>query len=454
MLDLNQLKPRTDSSIAVTIETLGLRRVRSDPALPDRADVVIIGGGIIGVSAAWHLARAGVSVVLCEKGIIAGEQSGRNWGWCRNTLRHPAEIPLMLQSMRDWRDPSVFGQLDTGFRTTGIAYITYPDLEAEQSRWLDAVCAFGLDSRFLAKKDLDRLVPGNRDVAIGALYTASDGCAEPDRATAALAQDARRLGASIQTTCAVRGIETSAGQLSAVVTEAGTIRCSTAILAAGIWSRLFAGSHGISFPQLKVLGSVSLTAPKSGGPDVSVAARRYGWRKRLDGGYVLSRANATYVDVVPDSFRLAADFMPLLRKSIAEIRFRIGGQFIREASLPSRWSLDQPSPFEMVRVADPAPVANVLDKARNAIGKDLPFFADSTVVRKWGGYIDVTPDALPAIGPLHQVPGLLLASGFSGHGFGIGPGAGRLVAQMAMGQQTCVDAASFSPARFALGSRH
>lgn len=427
---------------------LRLRAVCSDGTLPDTADVVVIGGGIVGVSAAWHLAHAGFTVALCEKGVISGEQSGRNWGWCRNTLRDPIEIPLMLQSMRDWRDPEVFGKLDTGFRTTGIAYLSYPQVEAAHAAWLNAIEPFNLGSRIVSGRELDTLVPDVGGKVAAALYTASDGCAEPDRATASIAEDARRLGARIFTGCAVRGIETAAGRLSAVVTEAGTIRCSTVIVAAGIWSRLFAGSLGIEFPQLKVLGSVSVTAPIAGGPDISVAARHYGWRKRLDGGYVLSRANATYVDIVPDSLRLAGAFMPLLKQSLKELRFRVGRQFLTEAMLATTWPLDQKSPFEMVRIADPAPVAKVLDRARNAAGKDASFLRHCNIVGQWGGYIDVTPDALPAIGALDQVPGLVLASGFSGHGFGIGPGAGRLAAQVATNRHTTNDAAPFSPTRF------
>lgn len=181
---------------------------------------------------------------------------------------------------------------------------------------------------------------------------------------------------------------------------------------------------------------------------MSVAARDFGWRKRLDGGYVLSRANATYVDIVPDSFRLAAQYLPLLRRSIRELRFRVGGQFIAESRMPRRWDAAGPSPFETVRIADPAPVDSVLSLARQAAVRDFPRFGQAPITRSWGGFIDVTPDALPAIGPLAAVPGLLLASGMSGHGFGLGPGAGRLVADMATGTAPVVDPTPFAPSRF------
>lgn len=427
---------------------LDLKPFAGDQPLPRTAEVVVIGGGIVGVSAAWHLARRGVNVVLCEKGVIGGEQSGRNWGWCRNTLRDPAEIPLMQQSMYDWRDPDVFGHLDTGFRTSGIAYLTYPDQEETQTAWLRTVKPFGLDSRMLSKREIEKFFPHGTGTATGALYTASDGCAEPGLAAVAIAQDAQRLGAQVFTNCAVRGIETVGGHLSAVVTEKGTIQCSRAILAGGIWSRLFAGSLDIDFPQLKVLGSVSVTNCMPGGPEVSLAAKNYGWRRRIDGSYVVSRANATYVDVVPDSFRLAAAFVPLLKKSLQDLRFRVGRQFISEALMPRKWYLDTPSPFEKVRIADPAPITKVLQRAREDIGNEIPFFQNAKITRQWGGYIDVTPDALPSIGMLDEVPGLVLASGFSGHGFGVGPGAGRLAAEIAINKHARVDASAFDPARF------
>src|SRR5258708_23191843 len=96
--------------------------VASDEALPARADVVIIGGGIIGTSAALFLAQRGVSVALLEKGHIAGEQSSRNWGWCRKMVRDPREIPLIIESLRLWQGVEPAGGGATRVRTRGIQY--------------------------------------------------------------------------------------------------------------------------------------------------------------------------------------------------------------------------------------------------------------------------------------------------------------------------------------------
>jgi glycine/D-amino acid oxidase-like deaminating enzyme len=100
-----------------------VHRAFSEAEFPTRADVVVVGGGIIGVSAALHLAKKGVSVTLCEKGRIAGEQSSRNWGWCRTMGRDSAEIPLSIESLRMWAAMNQEVGAETGFRSSGIIYL-------------------------------------------------------------------------------------------------------------------------------------------------------------------------------------------------------------------------------------------------------------------------------------------------------------------------------------------
>ena len=112
--------------------------VASDEQPPVRADVVIVGGGIIGTSAALFLAERGVSAVLVEKGHIAGEQSSRNWGWCRKMARDPRELPLVIESLRLWQSMNQRVEAETGFRTCGIMYLA--ETEADLGRyeaWLE-----------------------------------------------------------------------------------------------------------------------------------------------------------------------------------------------------------------------------------------------------------------------------------------------------------------------------
>src|SRR5207249_10717610 len=125
--------------------------VASDESLPARVDVVIIGGGIIGASTALFLAQRGVSTVLCEKGHIAGEQSSRNWGWCRKMVRDPREIPLIIESLRLWQGMNELVEAETGFRQAGILYACETDEElARRASWLDYARPYQLDSRLLS----------------------------------------------------------------------------------------------------------------------------------------------------------------------------------------------------------------------------------------------------------------------------------------------------------------
>jgi glycine/D-amino acid oxidase-like deaminating enzyme len=425
--------------------------VASDTALPARTSVVVVGGGIIGVCTAFFLARQGVPVVLCEKGEIAGEQSSRNWGWCRKMGRDPLEIPLAIEALRLWGEMNTLVEAETGYRTCGIVYLsrTKEDL-AKREAWLDqAGRLHQLDSRLLSRQEIAEVVPGLAGDWAGALYTPSDGRAEPQRGAPAIALAARRLGATVLTGCAVRGIETAGGRIAGVVTEKGRIACDNVVLAGGVWSRLFCNPLGLTLPQLKVMSSVMRTEKLDGAPETSCSGPGFGFRKRLDGGYNVASWSANVVDIVPDSIRFMPDFLPSLRMQWGNLHLRLGGAFFRELTAPTRWALDQTSPFEQVRVLDPPPHAPILQQAQTAIKAAFPVFQGMKVAQSWGGVIDVTPDGIPVISGVDTLPGFYIATGFTGHGFGIGPGAGRLMAQIVMGETPVVDPTPFRFSRFA-----
>ena len=428
--------------------------VQSDPALPTRAGVVVIGGGIVGTCTALFLAEKGHSVVLCEKGRIGAEQSSRNWGWCRTMGRDTREIPLAIESLRLWRGMNQRIGHETGFRQAGIAYLCETEqVIARQEQWLTEARQYQVDARMLRGAAIDTVVPGASGMFMGAMHTPTDGRAEPSQAAPAIAQAARALGATILTECAVRGIETQGGRVSGVVTEKGRIACDTVVLAGGAWSRLFCGNAGIDLPQLRVLGSVFRTAPLAGAPNVTTSGSVFAFRKRLDGGYTIARRNANVADITPDSFRLLLQYFPTLRQNYGEIRLRLGRRFLEEWGTRRKWSLDETTPFEAVRVLDPAPKQATLDEARTVLSRAFPAFARMQVAESWGGLIDVTPDAVPVIGEVAGVPGFFLATGFSGHGFGIGPGAGRLAADLVAGDTPVVDPVPFRFSRFTEGRR-
>ena len=427
--------------------------VQTDDTLPARAEVVVIGGGIVGVSAALHLARRGHAVALCEKGQLAGEQSSRNWGWVRKTGRDLREVPLIIESLRMWGEFEREG-IETGFRECGVLYVATSDADRERyDRWLDAVSGFQMGSRIVEGEELAGHLPGaTRSFTRGALYTRSDGRAEPQKAVPALATAARAAGAVILERCAVRGLELQGGRVAGVVTERGRVACDAAILAGGAWSRLFCGSLDLRLPQLKVRASVLRTGPIAGGPETSAWLGSFAYRKRLDGGYTIANGRGNVVPIVPDTVRFFREFLPAARAERRGLRLRLDRRFLDEALTPRRWALDRPSPFEKTRTLDPDPVPAINEAARAAIGEVFPAFRSMTVTQHWAGIIDVTPDAVPVISGVDTLPGLVIATGFSGHGFGIGPAAGRLAAELATGAPTVVDAAPFRYARFTDGS--
>jgi glycine/D-amino acid oxidase-like deaminating enzyme len=427
--------------------------IESDEQLPARADVVIIGGGIIGTSAALFLAEKGISVALCEKGHIAGEQSSRNWGWCRKMGRDPRELPLIIESLRLWAGMNERVEAETGFRQPGIMYLAETRAELDELEpWLEHARQYQLDTRLVTRTEAGALMPGLTGNWVGGLFTPSDGKAEPQRAAPAIANAARRRGAAILTRCAVRGIETAGGRVAAVITEKGRIACGQVVLAGGAWSRLFCGNLGIDLPQLKVLASVMRTEPLAGGPEISASGGLFGIRKRMDGGYTVATLGVRTIDLAPDNFRLFFDYLPAVRLHWKRLRLRLGRRFVEEWRMPRRWRLDETTPFEAVRTLDPPPDPYVLDRAQKAVAEAFPLFRGAAIAERWGGMIDVMPDAIPVISPVEKIPGFLIATGFSGHGFGIGPGAGRLVADIVAGDPTLVDPTPFRLTRFRDGS--
>ena len=424
--------------------------VYSDTELPQRTAVAVIGGGIIGTMAALELAERGIAVTLIEKGIIAGEQSSLNWGWCRQTGRDIREIPLILVALEAWRGMNERVGAETGFRQCGIIYLCETDEQlAAREKWYDQNARpFNLATRIISGVEADELQPGSSRQWKGALFTSADGRAEPFIAAPAIAHGARKKGAKLLTHCAARGLETSAGRVSAVITEKGRIGCDAVVLAGGAWSRRFLGNLDIPFPQLTVVNSVMRTDPLDTPLERSCSAGKFAFRKRQDGGYTIAHRHLSVADIVPDSFRLFRAFLPALKVDWNGLRLRLGRRFLDEARLERRWALDEISPFEQVRILDPEPVTSILDEAAASLRDYYPVFRDMKIADRWAGAIDATPDAVPVISPVTNLPGLFLASGFSGHGFGLGPGAGRLIADLVIGVTPCVDPEPFRYARF------
>lgn len=420
---------------------------------PRRCDVVVIGGGIIGCSTAYFLAKRGLRVVLCEKGRIAGEQSSRSWGFVRQQGRDPAELPTIIDSLRIWRGLAEELGEDVGFHQGGVVYLADTERQAaEQARWLEHAKQYQLDTRQLSTQEVKQLLPYLNGTWHGALHTASDGRAEPDKAAPAIARGAQHRGATLLHQCAVRTVETEAGRVTGVMTERGEIRTQSVVCAAGAWSSLFCGNLGIGLPQLKVRASVLCTTPAPVVTHGAVWSQDVGMRRRQDGGYTIAHGTLVEHDLVPDTVRFFRSFKPTYELDRKGFKLRWGQRFFAELMTPKRWDADQVSPFERTRVLDPKPSPTILQHALTTAREMFPPLLEAQVARRWAGFVDAMPDDIPVISPVEYPQGCFLATGFSGHGFGIGPGAGKLAAEMVTGRASAIALEPFRFARFSDGS--
>jgi glycine/D-amino acid oxidase-like deaminating enzyme len=424
--------------------------------LPASCDVVVIGGGIIGVMSAWFMAERGLRVVLCEKGRIAGEQSSRNWGWIRQQGRDPAELPIMVESLRIWQGLAQdFGDA-LGFRQSGVLYMANTDADmAGFEEWLPHARANGVDTRMVSASEIAGSLRGAAARWPGGLLTPSDARAEPWVAVPALIEGAVARGVTVVEDCAVRGLDLAAGRVVGVVTERGRIACDQVVLGGGAWSALFARRHGVALPQLSVLASVAATDPM---PEIfagAAADNHFAFRRRGDGGYTIAPGAEHDFFIGPDAFRSLALYRHVLRRDFRSTHFRPSAPkgYPDGWRTPRRWSLDETSPFESIRVLNPAPNMATLTRVQDAFARAFPDMGRPRLRAAWAGMIDTMPDVVPVIDRVAALPGLVIATGMSGHGFGIGPGVGRVVADLVAGQPVGHDLARFRLSRFSDGSK-
>lgn len=425
-----------------------LLAIETTPALPPEADIVVIGGGIVGTCTAYYLARRGVKVALLEKGRIGAEQSSRNWGWVRQQNRDARELPMATVSLALWDALEAEIGESVGFRRSGLLYLSNDEAEiAGWANWRDFARTMGVTTHMLSAAEAAERGRATGKPWKGGVFSPTDGIADPERAAPVIARGILAAGGSVHQACAARGLEIEAGRVAGVVTEKGTIKTRTVILAAGAWASSFCHQLGVSFPQAAVRSSILAIGPGSAGPDALHTAR-VSLTRRGDGGYTLAVSGHARVDPTPQQLRYVRQFLPMFARRWRVLRW--GGLQAWQAGheTRARWALDRPTPMERTRILDPRPdramIAETLARARAL----LPDLANIPVRAQWAGYIDSTPDGVPAIGET-AVPGLILAAGFSGHGFGIGPGAGHMIADIATGAPPILDPAPYSPARFA-----
>ena len=422
---------------------------------PSAADVVVIGGGVIGVCAALYLAQAGQRVVLLEKGRIAAEQSSRNWGWVRQQGRDPAELPIMVEARHLWKALAQETNIDIGLRQTGVTFLAAkPEKMADFEAWLPYAKAAGVDSRLMGPRKTAQMFPDAARQYAGAITTPSDMRAEPWVAVPALAGIAARAGVQIIEQCAVRTLDTQAGRVAGVVTEAGHIRAQAVVLAGGAWSSLFLRNHGVSIPQLSVRENVAATTALPAFHEGAAADPKVAFRRRADGGYTLAPTGVTELFVGPDAFRALPKYITQLKHSPFRQNLlpKAPKGFPDAWGTARKWSADEVTPFEAMRILDPAPNMRKVKRLVSDFEALFPKLGPVQVKASWAGMIDVMPDIVPVVDHCADLPGLTIATGMSGHGFGIGPGMGRVIASLVTGGAVGHDLSRFRMSRFTDGS--
>ncbi|WP_075998104.1 NAD(P)/FAD-dependent oxidoreductase [Salaquimonas pukyongi] len=434
--------------------------VRFSDSLPDAVDVVVIGGGVVGVTSALYMRAEGLSVALIEKGRIACEQSSRNWGWVRQHGRDEDELPVMKEASRLWAELDARVKGRAGFKRCGIVYLASSEAElARHEAWLEVAKRHQLTTRLLSAAEVSqRIDQGGLHTAhrwIGATITEDDGRAEPWQAVPAFAELARDEGVLVRENCAARALVITNDRITGVATEEGIVRCEQVLVAAGAWSSLFLQRHGIAIPQLSVRSTVSATAAMPAVFEGCAGDERLAFRRREDGGYTVSLPDLHDLYIGPSAFRHFLKWLPVASEHWRDTRFHVRAPkgFPDGWGTPRNWDEDEESPFERCRVLEPAPNTGKLEKMREAFASRFPNLGKPRLIATWAGMIDAMPDIVPICDRVPGTEGLMLATGMSGHGFGIGPAYGKAMAKIAAGKETDHDMTRFRFSRFTDGSK-
>jgi len=433
--------------------------IKFNDELPEEVDVVVIGGGIIGVFSALNMVRKGLKVIVLEKGRIAAEQSSRNWGWIRQQGRDPAELPIMMEASRQWEeiDKQVKGR--TGFKRQGVLYLAQTEAAQERREaWIVNAKEHDLPCDVISQADVSKFIDESvsaKGFWKGAVFTPTDAKAEPWQAIPAVTELAQSEGALIKENCAVRALDIQAGQINAVITEAGRIKTSQVVLAGGAWSSLFLRRHGINVPQLSIRASVARTAPLGEIAMHNCGDQGLAFRHRADGGYTLALTDFEEHFVGRDSFRCFPKWITSAWRERKYIKLSLNQlEHAPDAwHTPRQWAENEISPFEKMRVLDPAPTAGKIKLMQQRFAERFPQIGQPELLNTWAGMIDAMPDLVPIVDRVPSLEGLIVATGMSGHGFGIGPAYGKIIAQMACAESSEYDLDRFRFSRFTDGSR-
>ena len=367
----------------------------------ERADVVVIGGGVIGTSIAFHLAEAGVDVCLLERGELASGSTSRAAGGFRAQFSDPLNIAIGLRSIEAF---TRFAERPGGeIDLAQVGYLFLLDRDEDVTAFERSVALqneLGVPSRFVSPAEIGELCPlAGVDGVVAATYCPLDGHASPEAVVQGYAAGARRHGATVHTGCTATDIGTTADEIHMVTTNSGAIETGVVICAAGVWSPAIARMVGVDLPVQPVLREVGFTGPVEG---------------------------------IPSRIPLTVDFST-------------GFYFHREGPGLLFGMADRAQPPGLDAPTDPGWLERVAEVAE----RRLPTLPDMGLAGGWKGAYEVTPDHNALVGEARDVSRFLYATGFSGHGFLQGPAVGEIVRDLVLGRQPFVDVTPLAVERFA-----
>lgn len=377
----------------------------------EQTDILVIGGGISGVAAAYELAKAGAKVTLLEQGDLAGMASGWTLAGVRQSGRHPAELPLATAAVDRWITLGAELDADVEYRQDGNLRLARSPEEVSVIEGVVATGrASGLDLTFLPDNAAVRAVaPALSEQILAASFCPTDGHANPTKTVHAFARAAERNGASIRTGTAVHALTATGDRVTGVVTGDGQIAAETVVVVAGVHTGELLGPLGLEVPLR--IGHVAAVQTTPVGIELK---------------QVLGVANADLAG------RQQVD---------RRLRFTAGGTTWPYALGDLATGYDAVQPLG-------AEITTLLQRATRVV----PAIGEARIARVWGGLLDMTPDALPVIERVPEYGGLVVAAGFSGHGFCLGPITGRILADLALRGETSLPIEPFRRSRFAATS--
>ena len=380
------------------------------------ADVVIIGGGCMGASVAYHLARLGVTnVVLVEREAALGAGStGRNAGGVRHQFSHESNIRLSLESIRLFEHFEEEIGFPIDFHQDGYVFLLSSNagVEAFRESWL-LQSRLGVDVEWLDAGEASRFVPGLKVEGVqAATFCARDGICDPNGVTMGFAKAAQKLGVEIERDTEAEGIRVEGGRITAVETTRGTIATRTVVNSAGPWAKRVGLMAGVRIPVEPLRRHIFIAEPP----------RQGGWERGGPGGTRAAPASRIMVIDFDTTF--------YFHREGANLLFGMGDP-------------DERPGFDTT--VDWA----VLEKIAPVAERRLPVLAsDVAIAHAWAGLYEMTPDAMPIIGSAHEPEGLYVIAGFSGHGFQHSPAAGRMLADLISGRDPQCDLTPFALDRF------